>query len=870
MSSLMLVEESLVGNDNSGTLLAVANADTSGVLLDNDKVQGLINLGTNRFSTYPLVLGTDTGNTINASLTAYGNAQSWAYTQLGFPGLGNGAWVVNMHDNSGTYGTLYGEQNNVGYLGFLNTGSSTHNNLAANSGVFSVIIGDDGYLATSTGAQFALSSGGSFGASARNTLDNGAGAMNIAGLLTANGGLAVPSGYAATFNGSLVANGASTFGGSVNMTGEFQPSGVYSNLGNLSQGNTIYNGQIANSYTPVDLYPIGDSVFGTVGSGNSGFGDGYGGNGYGTVRTSRGYGDSTGFPYQLVIEDNGPHIQIRRVLSYSKPTWAASTAYAVGDYVMPTQANMNGWYFECTTAGTSGTTEPTWPDALNATVDDGTVVWTASGQFWTTWADITRTDVGYTWQQGQTFNGPVTAGDGVLITGLGGANNASIDLTALTTSSPYFDALANMIFTSSAGSSATWNIVGSTGATIFTVGVGSGNLGQLTVAGSGSFGGNVIASGAFHISALEAQPSTSSAWGVFGNSNTTTMDFVSNGWRFIPPNGTTYPSPVVTITGSGAVGVAGLLTASGGISIPSGYAATINGSLVANAAATFGGTSTFNGNVAIPNSAPPTSVHGQIVRTTAGTGSFTFPEGIKTATATISGAGGGGGGGGAGGNGAGTTLPGGGGGGAGGQGSVVRIVLQLTPGTGNSGTAYYVIGAGGAGGAGGTAGASGAYGGGGGNTTLKHIVRTWTAQGAGAYGNGGGGGKGGGTTYAVPGGPGGPGGSSALQSFATTPANGVGGQKGGTNAGTSGNSSGGNGGNMQGTSFTIFGGLGGTSGSINGAAGNPGSTISVVDQYEGAPGGAGGGGGFGNRVSGVYGNGGNGGSGSDGYIVIAW
>lgn len=53
-------------------------------------------------------------------------------------------------------------------------------------------------------------------------------------------------------------------------------------------------------------------------------------------------------------------------------TWKASTAYSVGTKVKPTTAT--GYAYECTTAGTSGTTEPTWPNS--GTVADGTLVWT--------------------------------------------------------------------------------------------------------------------------------------------------------------------------------------------------------------------------------------------------------------------------------------------------------------------------------------------------------------------------------------------------------------------------------------------------------------------------------------------------------------
>ena len=51
-------------------------------------------------------------------------------------------------------------------------------------------------------------------------------------------------------------------------------------------------------------------------------------------------------------------------------TWAAQTAYSVGDVVQPTTPN-NYWY-KCTTAGTSSLYEPvTWPTTVGNTVVDG-------------------------------------------------------------------------------------------------------------------------------------------------------------------------------------------------------------------------------------------------------------------------------------------------------------------------------------------------------------------------------------------------------------------------------------------------------------------------------------------------------------------
>jgi hypothetical protein len=55
-------------------------------------------------------------------------------------------------------------------------------------------------------------------------------------------------------------------------------------------------------------------------------------------------------------------------------TWSASTASSLNDLVVPTAAN--GFLYKCTTAGTRGASEPTWPTTLTNTVADGSVVWT--------------------------------------------------------------------------------------------------------------------------------------------------------------------------------------------------------------------------------------------------------------------------------------------------------------------------------------------------------------------------------------------------------------------------------------------------------------------------------------------------------------
>lgn len=63
--------------------------------------------------------------------------------------------------------------------------------------------------------------------------------------------------------------------------------------------------------------------------------------------------------------------------------WQAATGVAVrgdwdakvGDVVRP--STFTGFDYECTTAGTTGGSEPTWPTTLGGTVNDNGVVWTA-------------------------------------------------------------------------------------------------------------------------------------------------------------------------------------------------------------------------------------------------------------------------------------------------------------------------------------------------------------------------------------------------------------------------------------------------------------------------------------------------------------
>lgn len=57
------------------------------------------------------------------------------------------------------------------------------------------------------------------------------------------------------------------------------------------------------------------------------------------------------------------------------PEWVTVTVYSAGALVQPVGGNT--WCYVCTTTGTSGVSQPTFPtSAIGSTVADGTVVWT--------------------------------------------------------------------------------------------------------------------------------------------------------------------------------------------------------------------------------------------------------------------------------------------------------------------------------------------------------------------------------------------------------------------------------------------------------------------------------------------------------------
>lgn len=66
--------------------------------------------------------------------------------------------------------------------------------------------------------------------------------------------------------------------------------------------------------------------------------------------------------------------------------WVASTGYALD--VRRAPITRNGHIYLVTTPGTSGSSEPAWPTAMNAAVVDGTVTWTEAGGSWAPTYDL--------------------------------------------------------------------------------------------------------------------------------------------------------------------------------------------------------------------------------------------------------------------------------------------------------------------------------------------------------------------------------------------------------------------------------------------------------------------------------------------------
>lgn len=85
---------------------------------------------------------------------------------------------------------------------------------------------------------------------------------------------------------------------------------------------------------------------------------------------------------ELRIQRAGQGLFIPEILGDDPATdariWAATTAYAATDKVLPTVRN--DYYYRIQTAGTSGASQPTWPTTVGATVTNGSVTFYNAGR----------------------------------------------------------------------------------------------------------------------------------------------------------------------------------------------------------------------------------------------------------------------------------------------------------------------------------------------------------------------------------------------------------------------------------------------------------------------------------------------------------
>jgi type IV pilus assembly protein PilY1 len=78
-------------------------------------------------------------------------------------------------------------------------------------------------------------------------------------------------------------------------------------------------------------------------------------------------------------------------INYPSSKWQATHIYSVNDIVTPTSGSTSEYV--CITAGTSGSTQPTWPTTAGSTVTDGTVVWQLAAKTWTAHTAYSAGDV---------------------------------------------------------------------------------------------------------------------------------------------------------------------------------------------------------------------------------------------------------------------------------------------------------------------------------------------------------------------------------------------------------------------------------------------------------------------------------------------
>lgn len=99
-----------------------------------------------------------------------------------------------------------------------------------------------------------------------------------------------------------------------------------------------------------------------------------------------------------VLTSSGANNEIDGLLTEFKRAslWVTATAYFVNDVVQPTANNRTGRRYICVAKGTSGATEPTWPDGeLDRITDGTTLVWEEAGPEYDLWDLIAAANKGW-------------------------------------------------------------------------------------------------------------------------------------------------------------------------------------------------------------------------------------------------------------------------------------------------------------------------------------------------------------------------------------------------------------------------------------------------------------------------------------------
>jgi len=122
------------------------------------------------------------------AFTPNGNT-AFAFYNGGFSSyVGEGEWLGFWRDNGNYFAPLIGEQNGAFIIAFANDRATTYNGLMPNTGTMAFAVKPSGavYTGYSEGYPIPVSSGTSNSISVRNTLDDGAGNMTVAGSGTFN------------------------------------------------------------------------------------------------------------------------------------------------------------------------------------------------------------------------------------------------------------------------------------------------------------------------------------------------------------------------------------------------------------------------------------------------------------------------------------------------------------------------------------------------------------------------------------------------------------------------------------------------------------------------------------------------------------